>query len=630
MPNRLIRIAPLLIVGILLLSPVPLFGVSPELEESVRQFGWKAWFTVLLFLATFFALMREVLAPDLVLLSAAVVLLLMGVVSPTEFLLGFAEDIIFCIAMLCIIIRAMEMSGILSFISKHVLSSSSYPVPRLLSVMLPVGAASAFMNNTPIVLLMTNAVRGWALEAKTSPSKYLIPLSYAAILGGTCSLIGTSSTLIVDGLMRQENPAAALGFFEIARVGIPCCVVGLVYMLLFGYRLLPIRQDTSSAVVEQTPEFTSEFIVEEGCILIGETVESAGRTYFIHEQLVEIERDGQRFDSPSPKELIRQGDRLVFAGDIQEIAELHAIKGLASTADPHFHIDVSSPHFSEVVVSVTSPLVGRTLKETDFRSRYGASVLAVYRSGMRVPGLVGDIVLRAGDTLMLLSKQPWQVAKTHSQDFYYIRHNEELSLFSPLAFGFSSVLLVGMICAVMAGVPLVVATVAVASLLIMTGMISLRQAQKSIRWNLLVLIASSYSLGTAVQNTGVADAFAIAILKAVGTEPYLLVATLFVVTGVVTAFVTNNAAVLLLFPIALQTARLAGFTSIDAMKAIAVTIAMAASCAFATPIGYQTNMIVYGPGGYRFIDYVKVGLPLTLLVFLTCTYYIPKIWPLVS
>ena len=620
---------------LLLLVPVYLFAeIEPQgiewsmLVKTVEGFGWQGWFTVVLFLATFTALVAEVLAPDLIMLLCAVILLLAGIVSPGEFLLGFSEDIIFSIAMLCIIVRAMEMSGILSFITDHVLAKSRNMAVRLLSIMIPVGVSSAFINNTPIVLLMTSVVRSWAVEKKLSPSKFLIPLSYAAILGGMCTLIGTSSTLIIDGLLRHEDPGGALSFFEISRLGIPLCIMGLAYMLTVGHRLLPVRQDPTSAVVEQTPEFTTEFVVSEGCELIGTTVGDAGRKHFRHELLIEIERDGQLFDSPSPKEVIREGDRLVFAGDIHNIAELHAIEGLRSTADPHFHLDVTSPHFSEVVISVTSPLVGKTLKATDFRNRYGASVLAVYRQGTRVPGLVGDIVLQAGDTLMLLSKQPWQVRDAHNQDFYYIRHNEELSLFSVPRFTVCSGLLAAMIGAVMMGVPLVVASVAVALTLILTRMISPRQAKGSIRWSLLVLIASSFSLGTALQNTGVADAFAELILHGVGSNPTLLIATLFILTAIVTAFVTNNAAVLLLFPIAAQTVRLAGFHSPDALKAVGVCIAVAASCSFATPIGYQTNMIVYGPGGYKFRDYVKVGLPLTILTFFLTTYLIPICWPI--
>ncbi|SCA63214.1 Putative sulfur deprivation response regulator [Chlamydiales bacterium SCGC AG-110-P3] len=618
---------------LLLLVPLHIFaepgGVDiPLLADTVASFGWKGWFTVILFLATFAALVAEILAPDLIMLLCAVILLLAKVVTPGEFLRGFSEEIIFSIAMLCVIVRAMEMSGILSFITEHVLAKSRNMVIRLLSIMIPVGVSSAFINNTPIVLLMTSVVRSWALEKKLSPSKFLIPLSYAAILGGMCTLIGTSSTLIVDGLLRHEDSASTLSFFEISRLGLPLCLMGLAYMLTIGHRLLPIRQDPTSAAAEQTQEFTTEFVVSNGCELIGKTVGDAGKKHFRHELLIEIERDGQLFDSPSPKEVIREGDRLVFAGDIQNIAELHAIEGLRSMADPHFHLDVTSPHFSEVVISVISPLAGKTLKAADFRNRYGASVLAVYRQGVRVPGPVGDAILRAGDTLMLLSKQPWQVRDAYSQDFYYMRHNEELSLFSPSRFAICSGFLAAMIGAVMMGVPLVVASVAVALLLLVTRMISLRQARSSIRWSLLVLIASSFSLGIALQNTGVADAFAELILHTVGSSPTLLIGTLFIVTAVVTGFVTNNAAVLLLFPIAAQTVRLAGYHSPDALKAVGICIAVAASCSFATPIGYQTNMIVYGPGGYKFRDYVKVGLPLTILTFILTTYLIPICWPL--
>lgn len=590
--------------------------------------SWQAWYTLAVFFLTFFVLIKELLSPDLTMFSAAIALLLVGIVSPADFLLGFSEDIIFSIAMLCIIVRAMETSGIVRFIADNVLSNSKHDSVRLLSVMLPVGVFSAFLNNTPIVLLMTSAVRHWALARDLPPSKYLIPLSYAAILGGTCTLIGSSATLVVHSLLHKDTPGAGFTFFEMGQVGVPCAIVGVLYMLFLGHRYLPVRVDTQSLAAKEVPELVSEFVIGEGCPLIGLSVQDAGSRYFRHEYLIEIEREGYVLESPSPQDVIELDDRLIFVGDVQHIAELHAIKGLQSTADPHFHIDVSSPHFSEVVISVMSPLAGKTLKEVDFRTQHGASVLAVFRGGKRVLGLVGDIRLQAGDTLMLLSKQPWQVSKLKSPDFYYIRHNEELSLFSPWRFALGVNLLVGMVLAVIAGVPLVLATLAVATILLLAGVIDLRQAKNSIRWDLLILIASAFSLGSALQSTGVAEALSVLILKGIGSNSLTLLATLFVLTSLLTAFVTNTAAVVLLFPLAIQTAHLAGFESISAVKAVGACIVVAASCSFATPIGYQTNTIVYGPGGYQFNDYVKVGLPLTVLVFFVSMIVIPYCWPM--
>jgi len=613
------------LVLLLLLCAAPLYAF----ELTAADLGWQGWFTIVLFLLTFVALIKEVLPPELILLICAVTLVFFGIVTPTEFLLGFSKDIIFSIAMLCIIVRAMEKSGVLSIVSKNILSRSKNHMLQLLSIMLPVGISSAFMNNTPIVLLMTSLVRQWALERNLSPSKFLIPLSYAAILGGMCTLIGTSTNLIVDGLLRNDDPANGLTLFELSLIGIPLLLLGFLYILTIGYRLLPIRQDVTTAVVEQAPDFTGEFVVKPGCPIIGKTVFESGKKYFHDELLIEIERNGYVIDSPNPEDVIMEGDRLVFAGDIQHIAELHAVEELQSLADPHFHLDVTSPHFSEVVISVTSSLIGKTLKQSEFRTTYGASTLAIYREGRRLSGNVGDIVLRAGDTLMLLSKEPWYVGETYTGDFFYIRQNQELSLFSPWRFAWVASVLGTMIVCFMLGVPLVVATLAAAFLLMATRNVSIGEAKQSIRWDLLVLIACSFSLGTALQKTGVANYFAEGILYAVGTDPNLMVGALFFVTSCVTALITNNAAVLLLFPIAIQTAHLAGFESLQAVKAIGITIAVGSSCSFATPIGYQANMIVYGPGGYRFGDYLKVGLPLTILTFIMTVILIPRIWPLV-
>jgi len=620
----------LLLIGFVLLVAAPLMATSHWPEMGDTGLCWRGWFPLILFTLTFLALIKEFLPPEIILLITALILVFTGIVTPEEFLTGFSEDIIFSIAMLCIVVRAMEKSGLMTFIAKNVLSKSKNYLLQLLSIMIPVGMFSAFLNNTPIVLLMTSVVRRWASERHLKPSKYLIPLSYAAILGGVCTLIGTSSTLVVDGLLRSHKVASGLTLFEISWVGVPVALAGMLYLLTIGHRLLPERPDPTASVVEQTPDFTAEFEILSGCDLMGRSIAEAGEKYFPHELLIEIERDGYQIDSPNPEEVLYEGDRLVFAGEIHQIAELHAIPRLRSLADPHFHLDVTSPKFSEIVISVTSLLVGKTLKQAHFRTRHGASVLAVYREGRRVRGSVGEIVLRAGDTLMLLSKESWKGGEGYTNDFFTIRQNQELTLFSLPRFLWVTSILGAMIGSFMLWGSLVMSTLGAASILMVTRSVTIKEAKESIRWSLLVLIATAFSMATALEKTGVADFFAYGILKLVGyNNPTWLIATIFIASALVTELITNNAAVVLLFPIAMQTARLAGFDTPSAMKAVGVTIAVAASCAFATPIGYQTNMIVYGPGGYRFSDYMKVGIPLTILIFIISVFVIPAVWPLV-
>ncbi len=589
---------------------------------------WEGWFTVVLFVITFTCLAFEVMPPDVIMLCSSGILVIMGILTPPEFLKGFSKDVLFTIGMLFVVVRAMEVNGILNILAKWLLPDLKSRVAQMATLLLPMSAASAFLNNTPIVLAMTPIIRKWSRKKRFSPAKYLMPISFASILGGLCSLIGTSTNLVIDGLLRSTDPDASLGFFELARLGIPLVLVGVIYLIAFGHRLLPDRDDPATDFSEHTEEFSGEFRVEEGCPFIGEPLSVSSVRYFGGVLLAEIERKGRVLTAPSADEKIIVGDRLIFVGDIHQIAELHAIDGLRSAADPHFQLDLGSSHFSEVVISTTSTLIGRTLKWVNFRTTYGASVLAVYRQGKRVDGGVGDIVLQAGDTLILLSSEPWRVRNFYSTDFYILKHSERLPTFTPWRSAVVILILVGMVVAAMNRVPMMIASLGAAMACLATRSLSIKEAQKSIVWNLLVLIGSSFAFGFALQKTGVANTFAAMILSVVGTEPRFLLAGVFVVTMLCTEFVTNNAAALIMFPIALQVGRLAGLDGAEAIKAFGITVTTAASCSFLTPIGYQTNTIVYGPGGYRFTDYCKVGAPLSLLVFGMAVWLIPILWPL--
>jgi di/tricarboxylate transporter len=555
-------------------------------------------------------------------------MVLMGIIPVTDFLGGFARDIILILISLFIVAHALEVNGLLSYLAGRVLPKTQSRMRQILSIMLPASLASAFMNNTAIVLMLTSTVRQWAVKQKLAPSAFLIPLSYAAIFGGSLTLIGSSTNLVVDSLARFHRPDTGIGFFEIAWVGFPILIVGTLYLVLVGWRLLPERVDPATALSEETREFISEFSVDPASPLVGMQLKDAGRKLFHDALVIEIERAGRVIDSPSPEETLYAGDRLVFAGDIEHIAGLHAVKGLQSLADPHFELDLDSPHLSEVVVSMTSSLIGKSLKSADFRSSYGASVIAIYRQGWRVPGTVSDVVLHAGDTLILLSGEVWRGEQLYPNDFYAVRQNQPLSCFIPWRAALVSIVLGLMILAVMSGIPMVYAATSAAALMLVTRSLRLQDVRSCVSWNLLILIASSFSYGIAMEQTGVATLAGEAIVSIFGTEPHMLIAGIFLATMLVTEVVTNNAAALILYPIALETLNLAGLNSVSAAKAIAVTVIIGANSSFLTPIGYQTNTIVYGPGGYRFLDYTRVGLPLSVLVLVIVTFLVPQLWPL--
>lgn len=332
-------------------------------------------------------------------------------------------------------------------------------------------------------------------------------------------------------------------------------------------------------------------------------------------------------DSPPADLVIFVDDRLVFIGDIHRIAELHDIPDLKSAADPHFKLDVKSSHFSEIVIPTTSLLIGKTLRRINFRSTYGASVMAVYRQGWRVLGDVRDITLEAGDTLMLLSGEPLE-ADQYTKDFYFIRHHEKLLTFNPWRAVFTTLVMVIMVIVASMGMSIMVASLTAVFALLITRSISIREAQNSVMWNILLLIACSFAMGTAMEATGVAAYFAEIILTIFGSEPHMLIGGIILVTIICTELMTNNAAALILFPIAITVAKLAGYDSIETTRTIGVCVAIGASCAYAIPTGYQTHMIVYGPGGYKFTDFLRIGLCMDFMIWAISTALIPQIWPL--
>jgi di/tricarboxylate transporter len=597
---------------------------------SIAPLDWRGYLTLVVVILVLIGLIREIASPDITMFVGTCLLVITGVLSPVEFLEGFSQQILFTLAMLFIVVRALEVNGVLAYLAHKVLPQKGSYQRRLAILTVPTTAASAFLNNTPIVLMLTAVVRQWTLVNQLSPSKYLMPIAFATVLGGMCTLIGTSTNLIVNGLLVDVDPAAGFKFFELAWVGVPAAVLGLLYLIFIGGRLLPDRPDPAAAASAEAREFIGEFEVGTDCALVGKTVEQAGRRYFSRDLLIEIGRGNEIINSPSPREVIQVGDRLVFSSEVSRLGNLHAIKGLKSLADPKFVLDPTSPYFAEVVVAVNSWLIGKTLKNVSFRNHYRASVAAIYREGKRITQPVADIVLRAGDTLMLLSNRPWEARSRYGADFYSITPSQQLPIFRSSRAIFIGCVLLAMVVVATAGIPIMYASLGAAGVLLLSRMVSVRQAGQSIDWHLLLLVGSAFAMGSAIAHTGLAAQIAKGILYVVGTDPHLLIGGIFLATTFVTWFVSNAATALLLFPIALEMITLAGYHSLSAVKAVGVAVAIASSNDFVTPIGYQANMIVYGPGGYRFLDYTKMGAALSFLVWALGTAIIPVAWPLPS
>ncbi len=594
------------------------------------------YFAILVILGMVVGLALEVASADFILFLALSSFMLTGIITPTEALSGFSNKGMLTVAILFIVSYAVQNTGALEgignlFLNRRRKGSLS---KMLLRMMVPVSALSAFLNNTPIVIMFTPMVKRWAARLNFSPSKFLIPLSYATIFGGVCTLIGTSTNLVVHGLML-DNKMQGISMFELAQVGLPCAVIGWLYLALIGKRLLPDRKDMVEVIEENSKEYIIEMKAKGGCELIGKTIKDAGLRNLRGLFLIEIERNGKPLGPVSGEEKISEEDILVFVGVTSAVVDLYEIKGLVPVEQERVEKDIGfmRRNLLEAVISSSSPVIGQTVKECRFREKYGAGVIAVHRNGERVKSKVGSIKLRAGDTLLLLTRSDFLRKWRNSQDFYLISNVKAVK---PkrydkafIAMGIVALMViaatVGRYMPKLAGsqIGMLHAAFAAAILLVATRCVSYSEARDSIRWDVIITIACAFGVSKALQKSGAASAiagFIIDIVKDFG--PIGVLAGIYLLTTVFTEIITNNAAAALIFPIAFSAAAQMGVSP----KPFFIAIAIAASASFATPIGYQTNLIVQGAGGYKFRDYLKVGIPLNILFFIASTVLIPIFW----
>jgi di/tricarboxylate transporter len=442
----------------------------------------------------------------------------------------------------------------------------------------------------------------------------MIPLSYAAILGGTLTLMGTSTNLVVNSLYRELTGDVSLSLFSITAIGLPVALVGLVAIVCVFPRILPERQDAQK--FGSLREFTLEVRVDPTGPLVGKTVDAAGLRNLDRLYLVEIERQGSVVTAVPSEERIMAGDRLVFAGETQAISDLLRIQGIVpSTHDNEPSLDQhrAERRLVEAALSPRSDVIGQTIRDARFRDRFGAVVLAVARHGRRVQGNLGNIRLQAGDVLLLEARPAFVSRQHYAQDFLLIndldterpRHDKA---------GLAWLILVGVVFSATFGVLSILnAALLGASAMIVTGCLRVGQIQKSLDSPVLLTIAASFALGNALQSTGAAAVIAQWLVSLSGGDTLLMLIMVYLTVSVLTEVITNNAAAVVMVPIVLS---ITSAAQVNAEPFI-MAVMMAASASFATPLGYQTNLMVMGPGGYRFSDYLKVGLPMNLLIGIT-------------
>lgn len=577
--------------------------------------------SVLLFLLA--ALYFELFRPTVTFLIALFALVLGGVLSPTEAIHGFANEQLVIIVLLLIISDIFKKSSVVDVLFNRLFGTNQSVSFFKLKMMTVVAAFSAFFNNTPLVAMMMPYVNNWATKNEVSVSKLLIPLSFAAILGGCITLIGTSTNLIVNGLAIDAG-FTSLSIFDFAWVGLPMLLLGLLYLYFLGDKLLPNKIEETDTLIQTKREFFIETKVKNGSQLIGKTVQSGGFRNLKGLYLVELVRNGKSIAPVSPEERMQVEDTLIFAGETSSVEEIQK-QGLGLTL-PKKVARMLDNHASmnEIVVSFNSALIGKKVQNTDFRARFDAAIVAIHRNGESLRGKLGEIELRAGDVLLVFSGTDFLSRTKNHQAFYVLTHTEQPEEVNvkKVSLMFAA-LIASIFLAALSSISLLTCLVGVLLLAIFMKIVPLNEIRKGLDFDLILLIAFGLALGKAMINSGASIYLADLFLF---LNPYLggfgFLMLIFIVTNLLAAYITNKAAVAILFPISTALALELGLNPIPFI----LIVSFGAAANFITPIGYQTNLMVYGPGAYSFKDFMRIGLPLTLLYMLVSAFVLNYIY----
>ncbi|MGD9998510.1 MAG: SLC13 family permease [Ilumatobacteraceae bacterium] len=586
-----------------------------------------AWITAAFLVVMIVVLVTERLPPLMVIAGTVIGLMVTGVLDDNAAFAGFSDSAVITIASLYVLAGSIDITGALEGFTRRTFTEDPRVGERraLARFLVPTTVLSGVVANTPLVSVLIPRVLAWCRRTGRSPSKYLMPLSYAAVLGGVITLIGTSTNLVVASLLEQQG-REKLHVFDLTPVGLPVAVIGTILLVLGAGKLVPARLQPLDTTTSQTREFTVDMVVLPGGGLDGHSVRDAGLRTLDGVFLAAIQRDdGEAIRDVGPDTVLRGDDRLIFVGDISRIMDLQAQPGLRLAPDHHASALASDPQrkLFEVVVSPISPLVGATLPELDFRGTYGAVVIAVHRSGERLVTKPGDVRFRPGDVLVLLAPSDWAGRWRSRHDFLVIAGTDASPPKRRSRARF--VELVALALLVLSGTELVSlqeAAVVAATLLIGTGTITLTEAKRSVQFDIIAMMALSVALGAAANSSGLATVLAGHIVDGLGSFGDVgLLAGILIATMIVTELLSNNAAAALMLPIALGVVDQTGLSE----RAFVMAVIIGASCSFITPLGYQTNTMVYGLGGYKYTDFTRLGAPLTAMVIVISVITIPLV-----
>lgn len=585
--------------------------------------NFHAWIVIATIILVFGLMLFTKLAPDFVFLGGMTILMVTGALPVDKVLSGFSSSSVVLVGALFVVIAGLVHTGVMQWIVRYCLGTPKSYNMAIFRLMTPVAALSSFLNNTTVVALFINVVKIWAKKLNVAPSKLLIPLSYASGMGGICTLIGTPPNLLISGFYMDQTHEQ-LSIFTPTLAGLFCLTVGILATIAMK-KLIPERTSPEEAL-ENSQNYTVELLVPSDAKFIGETLKDAGLFQVEGGHIIEIIRFDKEIISPvSEDEFIFGGDRLVFSGQVDEILKLRNSHQLVNAAHHVFSINEvdSNRKLRMANVRFSSSLVGTRMVDTDFEERNNMVLIAIAREGERINQSPREIVIEKGDTLLLECppRSKSESALTPDLQFFessLIPQEGKKTLTSSL------ILLAMIICSSLNIIPLLQASFLAAFAMIILRCCSINQARESIDWGLLMVFAGSISLGSAIEYTGIASKIAEGILSVCGSNPMFALAGICFAATFLTEFTSNTATAAIFFPITYQIAVTLGVNPLT----FCVALMIAVSSSFATPIGSPTHMMVYGPGGYRFVDFMRIGLPMNFIILAADLFIVPLLFPL--
>ena len=571
------------------------------------------WFVIAVVFIIFLMIYKEYLKASVSFLMAVLLFSITGILTPTEILSGFSNQSIASILMLILITTGLRKNFQLENLFDVIFKSAKTYKGFLLRMMSQVAILSSVINNTPVVALMTPYVVDWGKKNNIAPSRLLIPLSYATIMGGMITLIGTSTTLVLNGFLQDFNHPSLL-FEDLFIVGSAVTISGILFMMLIGYKLLPDHQDILKTYTENKREYIVETKILPSSKLIGKTLLEAGLRNLKGVYLVEILRGAKMISPVGPGEYLEEGDLLFFAGNTNEIVDL-------INSDLGIHLPMTARSFDndkaeiiEAVLNNFSSLIGKTVKQSDFRNRYNAAIVAIHRNGKKVSGRIGDIIFQPGDLLMLYTGSDFRDRVEIYRDLFVVSKLRDIvKPGNKKYYALSLMSVCAMILLVFSEITLFPALMIILGIMIVFNLVTTQDVKRELDLNMIAILVFSLAIGQAIIKTDAGNMISLAIIDFL--EPYgklSILLGLLLITNLLATFIGNVGAISIAFPLAYSISSNLGIEGYPFF----LTIAYAASAAFMTPISYQTNLIVYGPGGYKFKDFFRIGLPVNL-VYLT-------------